>query len=187
MSSPELFYKEYSCSYNAHLDCEKIIETLQEVKSAKFCFECGFPTILLESAEIKGYKGSYRVTKFLGVRGFGRLYSAIQLKDKQPVIIKEYLLPNRTFNQDETFKRKESFKRVGEIDLADGRVQNFRLIQTWEAISPEKGESCYLITKDIQPSQTLRQYLRQNGAMTPEQVRELLSEVLQTLEFLHSQ
>ncbi|KAB8333878.1 serine/threonine protein kinase [Scytonema tolypothrichoides VB-61278] len=187
MSSTELFYKEYPCSHNAHLDCEKVIETLQEVKGAKFCFECGFPTILPEEAEIKGYRGSYRVTKFVGVRGFGRLYSGIQLKDKQPVIIKEYLLPSRTFNQDETFKRKEAFRRVGGIDLADNRVQNFRLIQTWEAISPEKGESCYLITKDVQPSQTLRQYLKQNGAMTPEQVRELLSEVLQTLEFLHSQ
>ncbi|NMG18240.1 substrate-binding domain-containing protein [Brasilonema bromeliae] len=187
MSSTELFYKEYPCSHNAHLDCEKVIETLQEVKGAKFCFECGFPTILPEEAEIKGYRGSYRVTKFLGVRGFGRLYSGIQLKDKQPVIIKEYLLPSRTFNQDEINKRKEAFRRVGGIDLADNRVQNFRLIQTWEAISPEKGESCYLITKDVQPSQTLRQYLKQNGAMTPEQVRELLSEVLQTLEFLHSQ
>jgi serine/threonine protein kinase len=187
MSSTELFYKEYPCSHNAPLDCENIIETLQEVKGAKFCFECGFPALLAEEAEIKGYRGSYQVTKFLGVRGFGRLYSGIQLKDKQPVIIKEYLLPSRTFNQDETFKRKETFRRIGGVDLADGRVQNFRLIQTWEAIGPEKGERCYLITKDVQPFQTLRQYLKQNGAMAPSQVREFLNQVLQTLEFLHSQ
>ncbi|MEH1901965.1 MAG: serine/threonine protein kinase [Nostoc sp.] len=187
MSSTELFYKEYPCSYNAPLDCENIIETLQEVKGAKFCFECGFPALLPDESEIKGYRGSYQVTKFLGVRGFGRLYSGIQLKDKQPVIIKEYLLPSRTFNEDETFQRKETFRRIGGIDLADGRVQNFRLIQTWEAIGPEKGERCYLITKDVQPSQTLREYLKQNGAMTPSQVRELLSEVLQTLEFIHTQ
>ncbi|MBW4599455.1 MAG: substrate-binding domain-containing protein [Calothrix sp. FI2-JRJ7] len=187
MSSTEFFYKQYSCSYNSPLDCERIIETLQEVKGAKFCFECGFPTFLPEEAEIKGYRGSYQVTKFLGVRGFGRLYSGIQLKDKQPVIIKEYLLPSRTFNQDETFKRKETFRRIGGVELADGRVQNFRLIQTWEAISPETGERCYLITKDVQPSQTLRQYLKQNGAMAPSQVREFLNQVLQTLEFLHSQ
>ena len=187
MSSNELFYKDYPCSHNAHLDCDNIIETLQEVKGAKFCFECGFPAILPEETEIKGYRGSYRVTKFLRIRGFGRLYSGIQLKDKQPVIIKEYLLPSRTFNQDETFQRKETFRRIGGIDLADGRVQNFRLIQTWEAISPEKGERCYLITKDVQPSQTLTQYLKQNGAMVPSQVRELLSEVLQTLEFMHTQ
>ncbi len=187
MSSTELFYKEYPCSYNSPLDCENIIETLQEVKGAKFCFECGFPALLPEETEIKGYRGSYQVTKFLGVRGFGRLYSGIQLKEKQPVIIKEYLLPSRTFNQDETFQRKETFKRIGGVDLADGRVQNFRLIQTWEAIGPEKGERCYLITKDVQPSQTLTQYLKQNGAMTPSQVREFLSEVLQTLEFMHTQ
>ncbi|MEH2250322.1 serine/threonine protein kinase [Nostoc sp.] len=187
MSSTESFYKEYPCSYNAPLDCENIIETLQEVKNAKFCFECGFPALLPEETEIKGYRGSYQITRFLGLRGFGRLYSGIQLKDKQPVIIKEYLLPSRTFNQDETFQRKETFRRIGGIDLADGRVQNFRLIQTWEAIGPEKGERCYLITKDVQPSQTLRQYLKQNGAMTPSQVREFLSEVLQTLEFMHTQ
>lgn len=187
MSSTELFYKEYPCSYNSLLDCENIIETLQEVKDAKFCFECGFPALLPKEAEIKGYRGSYQVTKFLRVRGFGRLYSGIQLKDKQPVIIKEYLLPSRTFNQDETLQRKETFRRIGGIDLADGRVQNFRLIQTWEAISPEKGERCYLITKDVQPSQTLKQYLKQNGAMAPSQVREFLSEVLQTLEFMHTQ
>ncbi|MEH1832847.1 MAG: serine/threonine protein kinase [Nostoc sp.] len=187
MSSTELFYKEYPCSYNSLLDCENIIKTLQEVKDAKFCFECGFPALLPEEAEIKGYRGSYQVTKFLGVRGFGRLYSGIQLKDKQPVIIKEYLLPSRTFNQDETLQRKETFRRIGGIDLADGRVQNFRLIQTWEAISPEKGERCYLITKDVQPSQTLKQYLKRNGGMSPSQVREFLSEVLQTLEFMHTQ
>ncbi len=187
MSPTELFYKEYPCSYNSPLDCENIIETLQEVKGAKFCFECGFPALLPDETEIKGYKGSYQVTKFLGVRGLGRLYSGIQLKDKQPVIIKEYLLPSRTFNQDETFQRKQTFRHTGGVDLADGRVQNFRLIQTWEAISPEKGERCYLITKDVQPSQTLRQYLKQHGAMTPSQVREFLSEVLQTLEFMHTQ
>lgn len=187
MLSIESFYKEYPCSYNSPLNCDKPLETIKEVKGAKFCFECGFPTNLPEEAEIKGYRGSYRVTKYLGVRGFGRLYSGVQIRDQQPVLIKEYLLPSRSFNQDETFKRKETFKRIGGVELADGRVQNFRLIQTWEAIAPEQGERCYLITKDIQPSQTLRQYLKQYGAMEPEQVREFLDEVLQTLVFMHSQ
>ncbi len=187
MPSIESFYKEYPCSYNSPLNCHKPIETIQEVKDAKFCFECGFPANLPEEAEIKGNRGSYQVTKFLGVRGFGRLYSGVEIKDKQPVLIKEYLLPSRSFNKDETFKRKENFKRIGGVELADGRVQNFRLIQTWEAIAPEQGERCYLITKDVQPSQTLTQYLKQYGAMAPEQVREFLDEVLQTLVFMHSQ
>ena len=122
----------------------------------------------------------------MGTRGWGRLYSGLHLKDKQPVVIKEYLLPKRCFNAEETFSRKESFKRIGGVNLADGRVQNFRVLNTWEAIADEKGERCYLITKDVGPKQTVREYLREKGAMTPNRVRELLNQALQTLEFLHS-
>ncbi|MCC5632292.1 hypothetical protein LC613_32150 [Nostoc sphaeroides CHAB 2801] len=134
----ESFYKEYSCSYNAPLSCDRPLITSQQIKGAKFCLECGFPATLPIEMEIKGNWGSYQVTKFLGVRGLGRLYAGIHLKDKQPVIIKEYLLPVRCFNENETLKRKETFKRVGGVNLADGRQQNFRLIQTWEAISQMK-------------------------------------------------
>ncbi|QFS50275.1 substrate-binding domain-containing protein [Nostoc sphaeroides] len=183
----ESFYKEYSCSYNAPLSCDRPLITSQQIKGAKFCLECGFPATLPIEMEIKGNWGSYQVTKFLGVRGLGRLYAGIQLKDKQPVIIKEYLLPVRCFNENETLKRKETFKRVGGVNLADGRQQNFRLIQTWEAIADEKGERCYLITKDTEPSQTLGEYLTAQGAMTAPQVREFLNQALQTLIFLHSQ
>ncbi|BAZ16678.1 putative serine/threonine kinase [Calothrix sp. NIES-4071] len=193
MTSTEQFYQEYPCTHKNPFNCDKPLETvkeleaMQEFKGAKFCYECGFPAILPIEAEIKGNRGSYRVKEYLGVRGFGRLYSGVQTKDQQPVIIKEYLLPTRSFNQDETFQRKETFRSIGGVELADGRVQNFRLIQTWEAIAPEKGERCYLITKDIQPSQTLNEYLKKNVAMTPEQVREFLDEVIQTLVFMHTQ
>ncbi|MGB3655926.1 MAG: serine/threonine protein kinase, partial [Rivularia sp. (in: cyanobacteria)] len=185
--SLESFYKKYDCSYNAPLSCDRPLETAQQIKGAKFCLECGFPATLPMEAEIKGNRGSYRVTKYLGVRGNGRLYAGVQLKNQEPVIIKEYLLPERCFNQDEALKRKETFKRVGGINLADGRQQNFRLIQTWEAIADEKGERCYLITKDTQPSQTLAQYLIAQGAMSASGVREFLNKALQTLVFLHTQ
>ena len=187
MLSLESFYKEYDCSYNSPLSCDRPLETAQQIKGAKFCLECGFPATLAIEAQIKGNRGSYRVTKYLGVRGLGRLYAGIQLKNQEPVIIKEYLLPERCFNQDEALKRKETFKRIGGVNLADGRQQNFRLIQTWEAIADEKGERCYLITKDTEPSQTLSQYLIAQGAMTAPQVREFLNKALQTLVFLHTQ
>ncbi|MFH7030949.1 MAG: substrate-binding domain-containing protein [Heteroscytonema crispum UTEX LB 1556] len=187
MPSLESFYKEYACSYNAPLSCDRPLETAQQMKGAKFCLECGFPATLPMEMEIKGNRGSYQVTKFLGVRGLGRLYAGVQQKDQQPVIIKEYLLPVRCFNEDEALKRKETFKRVGGVNLADGRQQNFRLIQTWEAIADEKGERCYLITKDTEPSQTLGQYLIAQGAMTAPQIREFLNQALQTLIFLHTQ
>lgn len=187
MLSLESFYKKYDCSYNSPLSCDRPLETAQQIKGAKFCLECGFPATLPMEAEIKGNRGSYRVTKYLGVRGLGRLYAGVQLKNQEPVIIKEYLLPERCFNQDEALKRKETFKRVGGVNLADGRQQNFRLIQTWEAIADEKGERCYLITKDTEPSQTLAQYLIAQGAMSASGVREFLNKALQTLVFLHTQ
>lgn len=183
----ESFYKEYNCSYNAALSCKNPVETAQQIRGAKFCLECGFPATLSLESEIKGERGSYKITEFLGVRGLGRLYAGIQLNNQEPVIIKEYLLPERCFNQEEALQRKQTFKRVGGVNLADGRQQNFRLIQTWEAIADEKGERCFLITKDTEPRQTAAQYLRDCGAMSAAQVREFLNQALQTLVFLHTQ
>ena len=187
MPSFESFYQEYPCSYNSPLTCDRPFQTAQQIKGAKFCLECGFPATLPQQAEIKGNQGTYQIASFVGVRGLGRLYSGIQLKDKQPVIIKEYLLPNRSFNESETRKRKETFKQVGGVSLADSRIQNFRLVETKEAIADEKGERCYLITKGVELSQTLGKYLIERGAMTSIEVREVLNQGLQTLQFLHTQ
>ncbi|ODG98685.1 serine/threonine protein kinase [Nostoc sp. KVJ20] len=187
MPSFESLYQEYPCSYNSPLSCDRPFQTAQQIKGAKFCLECGFPATLPQEAEIKGSQGTYQIASFIGVRGLGRLYSGVQLKDKQPVIIKEYLLPNRCFNENETQKRKETFKRVGGISLADSRIQNFRLVETKEAIADEKGERCYLVTQGIESSQTLANYLIEKGAMTSADVREVLNQGLQTLQFLHTQ
>jgi ABC-type phosphate transport system substrate-binding protein len=187
MPSFASFYPEYSCSYNNPLNCDQPFQTSQELKGAKFCLECGFPATLSEQADIKGNSGTYHVNNYLGVRGYGRLYSGVKLKDQQPVEIKEYLLPKRCFNEQESESRKQRFQRLGGIKLADSRMQNFRLVNTLEAIADEKLERCYLITQAIEASQTLNQYLTQNGKMTAEEVREILNQTLQTLEFLHSQ
>ncbi|MGH8000736.1 MAG: substrate-binding domain-containing protein [Brasilonema sp.] len=187
MSSSESFYRQYTCLYNNPLICDRPLQTAQSVKGAKFCLECGFPATLAHLAEIKGNRGIYQVSSFLGVRGLGRLYSGIQLQDKRAVVIKEYLLPERSFNHDESSQRKETFKRVAGVNLADGRNQNFRLVNYPEAIADQKTERCYLITNDVEPSQTLNQYLIAQGAMTASAVREVLNQVLQTLESLHTQ
>lgn len=187
MTSFGAFYREYSCAYNNPLSCDRPLETAQELKGAKFCLECGFPTTLPEQAEIKGNWGTYQVNNYLEVRGYGRLYAGVQIKDKQPVEIKEYLLPNRCFNEQESSQRKQVFQRVGGVKLADSRVQNFRLVNIIEAIADEKADRCYLISQKIEASQTLSQYLTEKGKMTASQVREVLNQTLQTLEFLHSQ
>jgi serine/threonine protein kinase len=188
MQSLQYFYKEYRCSSNAPLNCDRPWQTAQEIKGAKFCLECGFPATLPHKAEIKGSKSVYQVTSYLGVRGLGRLYSGIQLTDGEPVIIKEYLLPNKSFNSEETHQRQETFKRVAGVSLADGRIQNFRLINPWEAIVDQQRECCYAIMKRVETFQTLNEYLGKKKERMPSfQVRELLNQTLQTLEFIHTQ
>lgn len=188
MPSIQYFYKEYRCSSNAPLSCDVPWQTAREFKGARFCLECGFPATLPHKAEINGSRGVYQVTSYLGVRGVGRLYSGIQLTNNEPVLIKEYLLPNKSFNEEETWQRQETFKRVAGVSLADGRVQNFRLINPWEAIADQQRKCCYAIMKSVEAFQTLNDFLvNKKEPMPATQVRELLNQTLQTLEFLHTQ
>ncbi len=181
-------YKEYRCSRNAPLNCDLLQQTVQQVPGAKFCLECGFPTTLSEKAEIRGTRGTYRVLKLLGTRGMGRLYQASLIGDNSPYVLKEYLLPNRAFNKEETRQRKDAFVRVAGLAPADGKNQDFRLVSSWEAVADEQGERCYLVTKgNVEASPTLSKYLAEKGAMSGLQVRSVLNQVLQTLQFLHTQ
>jgi ABC-type phosphate transport system substrate-binding protein len=180
-------YQEYPCSRNTPLSCDILLQTAQEVKGAKFCLECGFPATLPLSTEIRGQRGTYQLTSFLGARGRGRLYAGKQLQNSQPVVIKEYLLPNRCFNAEETLAIKAMFAQVATIDLADQKSQDFRAISGWEAIADEKGERCYLILQCPPIDRTLSRYLREHPAMNAAQVRDVLNQILQTLEFLHAQ
>lgn len=183
------FYDKYRCQQRNPFNCDQPRQTVEQDPEAKFCMTCGFPALLRIRAEIQGKGGRYRITRPLGYRGMGRLYEGVQLGNEQPVIVKEYLLPKRYFNQKESFQAKKAFESLGGLNLADGRVENSRLISPTEAIADRNDEErCYLVTKGREDSYpTLRVYLVQNGPMSPRQVRHLLNQVLQSLESLHGQ
>ncbi|HEY9651083.1 MAG TPA: substrate-binding domain-containing protein [Coleofasciculaceae cyanobacterium] len=181
-------YPKYHCPKGNPLACDVPQQTIEQQPEAKYCSQCGFPGLLLPETKVRGNRGIYEIESFLGYRGKGRLYQAIQLQDSQPIVIKEYLLPNRYFNQSEAKARKEAFVRLASIDLADGRVQDVRLITPLEAIADPNEERCYLVTKgNLDTSPTLATYLAYNGPMTGLQVYSVLNQVLQSLEFLHDQ
>lgn len=184
----DLIYRKYRCPHGNTLACEWTQKTLVQDPIAKKCLQCGFPTILSPKTELQGYRGRYRIDSFLGHRGMGRLYLGVQIADQQPVVIKEYLLPNTCFNPQETRDRKQLFERVAGLSLADGRIQDVRLNSPWDAIADPIAERCYLVTNGNQNAYpTLSTYLTTNGAMTEGEVRRFLSQVLQTLQFLHGQ
>ena len=185
----EPLYQKYSCVYGNPLICAYSSQSIESNQARlKYCSECDFPAILPEKAEIRGSRGRYRIEGLFKRRGFGRLYKGVQVSNSQPVFIKEYLLPKRYFNQDEAEIRKQVFKRVAGVNLADSRNLNFRISQPWEAITDANEERCYLLTKnslDLNP--TLKEYLASNGPMNAQGVYQVLNQVLQTLEFLHTQ
>jgi len=144
--------------------------------------------VLPTDIEIRGgRRGKYRVEKCLKDGESVRLYQGIQVENNKPILIKEYLLTDRDFNQKEAKERKEKFERLASLNLKNGVGQDFRLISPWDAIAPSNEKRCYLIFEQpIHNSLTLREYLLKSGAMTPHQVRGVLDQVLQTLWFLHS-
>jgi serine/threonine protein kinase len=116
------------------------------------------------------------------------LFSAIELTSKRPVIIKEFLLPTANFTKINAHQRQNGFQRLAGIQLADGRQQDFRVIQPFEAIADTASyERCFLVSDLRDGAPTLRQHLQQQGALPLPIVQNVLSQILQTLDFLHNQ
>ncbi|MDB9312662.1 substrate-binding domain-containing protein [Spirulina sp. CS-785/01] len=181
-------YPAYRCLRNNPLHCEWPEKTLAENPDSPICLQCSFPALLKPESRILGIRGTYQVESFFRSRHLGRLYRGIDLSDRTPVMIKEYLLPKRYFNRDETRIRQTNFINLTGFDLADGRKQDERLITVQDAIAPRGEQRCYLVTKGNTDSfPTLARYLEETGPLTPPQVRQVLLQVLQTLEFLHGQ
>lgn len=182
-------YPQYPCVQGNPFQCQWVAKTLEEQPEASYCSRCEFPTLLPIGKEIKGVKGKYQIQEFLGIRSNGRYYLALRLPERQSIILKEYLLPLRCFDYATLKQRKEVFKNfVGRLQLSDNRVQDFRLINPTEAIVDQLSERCYLIFNDsLYKAPSLANYINENGRMSNLEVLQVLKQVLQSLQFLHSQ
>lgn len=142
----------------------------------------------LIDAQVRGNQGVYQVESWLGRRGQGNLFTAIWLGAQQPVVLKEFLLPGRIFNQTEARQRQQKFVNWAGLGRTDGRKQDLRVIPTLDAIADTySAERCYLITDARDAAPTLRQQLRDGGPLDAIAVRQVLEQVLQTLLHLHQQ
>lgn len=147
--------------------------------------------LLSEQDQIRGRWGRYRrVGEVHSIGERTRCYEGILALNNKPVWIKEYLLFERDFNPKELRERKEQFAALTNLNLRNGCSQDFRLVNLCEAIASPYSidHRCYLISEPIPHSQTLRHYLAtMPTGFASHQVRYLLSQVLQTLWFLHQQ
>jgi len=184
----EFHYRQYRCESKDPLNCAHAQQQRSLEQDTRTCGKCGFPAMMLPQEKIRGSQGTYEITQWLGSRGMGRLYAAVELPDDRPVVVREYVLPHQSFNSSESRLRKQAFMQLAHLDLADGRSQDVRLVLPQEAIADPREERCYLVTSGIlNAAPTLNQQLVERGTMTGKQVRRVLEQVLQSLDCLNSQ
>lgn len=182
IQTPIPHYHQYRCLQSNPLSCQ---EPAAEEQTS--CQQCYFPVILPVGGQLLGKQGKYQIGRSLGPRGIGRLYAGVRLSSEEPVVIQEYLLPAKYFSPEEQRQCQESFTNLAGLSLADGRVQNARVVLPLEAIADSSGERCYLVTSAVDSSPTLNRYCARYGPFDSSAVRSLLNQVLQTLTFLHQQ
>jgi serine/threonine protein kinase len=185
---PTTLAKFYQCTENAPLGCRQPIKTTEKIPGAKFCLECGFPTTLPVSTELRGSLGTYRISKLLRSQGIGRLYRGTQIGNGQSVTVKEHLLPKQYFNAAEAQQRRIALGQVTLSNLTAPKNREFRLLTPSDTIADPLSDRVYLIfSGEIAALPTLKQVLTETGAFSASRVRQVLNQILQSLHFLHTQ
>lgn len=180
-------FLRYKCQESNPFRCEFPHQSVAEDPNNKYCKKCQFPAVLPPEVKLRGVKGVYQIDNYIGIRGTGRLYNATNLSDGETFLFKEYVIPKKYFNEQETRACKRNFEASAELKLSDGRSQDARLITPIEAISDSREERCYVVLPKTEEAIALAKYLSMNGAMNSWQVKSFLNQALQTLESLHSQ
>lgn len=154
----------------------------------------GTPEVLFLSpgTELKGNQWyRYEIDKLVRDEAWVNWYAARNQAD-EPVIIQEYRLPDFEFHPTEIQDRQRAFSRLVNLNIkalnGPGEGRDFRLLRLIEAFSPpanQKTGLCYLVAKPFN-AVPLRNHLQQKGPLQANEIREVLRQVLQTLEFLHS-
>ncbi|MFH7241702.1 MAG: hypothetical protein ACHWZW_02520 [Spirulina sp.] len=192
LSSPGLLpwpihYPQYRCEVGATLNCALAARALADNPLATVCPRCGFMTTLPVGVVVQGDEGNYQVGVCLGQRGISRSYQAILLGEETPVTLREYLLPERYFNQRDQQHRRDMFLNQVGVSLADGRDQDLRVIAPLEALAPLGETRTYLVLPAEDQAPSLNELLTQRPPFSSAEVYRVLRQVLQTLTGLHQQ
>ncbi len=180
-------YSQYRCEVGSPLNCALAARALEENPEATVCPRCGFMTPLPVGAVVRGEVGDYRVGRCLGQQGIGRSYQATMLGTETPVTLREYLLPERYFNQRDQQQRRDMFLNQTGVSLADGRSQDLRVMAPLEALAPLGETRTYLVLPEEDQAVSLNHRLTQRPPFTSGEVYRVLRQVLQTLTGLHQQ
>ncbi|AKG19915.1 bifunctional serine/threonine-protein kinase/formylglycine-generating enzyme family protein [Calothrix sp. 336/3] len=140
----------------------------------RFCISCG------QSNFGELLRNRYRVLKLLGEGGFSRTY-ATEDADRlnAPCVIKQFF--PQVHGTSERTKAAELFKEEAKrlYELGENHIQIPRLLAFFE-----QGSSLYLVQEFIQGKTLLEEVQKQH--FTEDKVREILTELLPVLDFIHT-
>jgi hypothetical protein len=139
----------------------------------------------LEGKMLSGREGQYAIQHQIQNRPGVRTYIGSDLQTHTPVIIKEYYSFWWTISDIQQIELQ--LEQLEAIDFRSGGVQDFRLLIPQECIASSKDHRCYLVLRAPQHQpRSLRSYLETQDYVPPKVVHHFLSQVLQSLWFLHS-
>ncbi|MGF1523713.1 MAG: hypothetical protein ACFBSF_15460 [Leptolyngbyaceae cyanobacterium] len=134
----------------------------------------------------RGWVGRYVMGTCLQDDGWMRLYEGVQENSSEPVWIYEYRLSETVFNGRDQQSRRTAFKQVIDLNSRLGEGSDFRILKLRDVITAAQ-QPCYLITQSLPRGRCLSEYLADRGyPFAPEQVREFLRQVLQSLQYLQA-
>lgn len=144
------------------------------------------PPALKAGEILKGaWWGRYTVDECLQDTPRFRRYNGFQNNGNHPVWIYEYQLLDSDFNQQDADQRSNAFRAIIDLNLRLGNERDFRIVKLQDVVA-SVDRRCFLITQALPNAQPLADYVAQVGVLSPQQVRRLLHQGLQTLQYLHS-
>lgn len=140
----------------------------------------------LEGKVLSGLRGQYAIATLTENQPGVRVYTGTELSTKTPVVVKEYY--SFWWTAVEMQHMEAALNQLETIEFHSGGVQDFRLLIPQDVFASVKDQRCYVVLhRPHHPGQSLRHYLETQGSLSPAAVRHFLSQVLQSLWFLHGQ
>lgn len=177
-------------TYCTRPDCSQPINNFSELDDRsqlqttpqKYCHSCGMPQILA---------GRYIPQKLLGKGGFGAAYLACDRHTTQlrQCVVKQFQ-PSNNFDE-KTLKIAEAlFTREAEVleTLGNEHPQIPDLYAFFPLIVPQNGaeeKQFFYIVQEYIDGETLAQEVAQKGKLSEAEVRDILENMLQILQFVH--
>lgn len=161
------------------LDDEAKIRSVQQ----RYCTSCGMPLLLADR---------YIPSKLLGQGGFGAAFlSRDRYKPKMPLCVVKQFQPSGNLDAHEIAIAQKLFQREADVlaELGEQHPQIPDLYAFFTPIVPNRDhtaeEQYFYLALEFIDGQDLDTELESKGKFTEDEVREILTEILKVLQFVH--